>query len=221
MSGSNTPPEEINFNDPPSNSNQENGGSVSPTDETASIPPTGGDQVPKPKRIACIICRKRKLKCDGARPSCGTCSRLSHSCAYDEVRRKSGPKRGRVKELEAKLGLFLFPVRAWVRLPADRPVYADSLWAQLQADKNEQQRHPSAHRLSREMGYAPGDPNSTMGDSDMMTGFVDATQNAAAARSMPSLTVTSSDNNSGHLPWDLVGLGLEESLPPPDMVDEL
>lgn len=41
---------------------------------------------------------------DGCRPSCGTCSRLGHNCAYDEVRRKSGPKRGYVKELEARLG---------------------------------------------------------------------------------------------------------------------
>lgn len=59
--------------------------------------------VPKPKRLACMICRKRKLKCDGARPSCSTCSRLGHSCAYDEIRRKSGPKRGYVKALEERL----------------------------------------------------------------------------------------------------------------------
>lgn len=59
--------------------------------------------VPKPKRLACMICRKRKLKCDGVRPSCSTCSRLGHSCAYDEQRRKSGPKRGYVKALEERL----------------------------------------------------------------------------------------------------------------------
>jgi len=59
--------------------------------------------VPKPKRLACMICRKRKLKCDGIKPSCSTCTRLGHSCAYDEVRRKSGPKRGYVKALEERL----------------------------------------------------------------------------------------------------------------------
>lgn len=59
--------------------------------------------VPKPKRLACMICRKRKLKCDGVRPSCSTCSRLGHTCAYDEQRRKSGPKRGYVKALEERL----------------------------------------------------------------------------------------------------------------------
>ena len=60
--------------------------------------------VPRPKRIACVVCRRRKLRCDGRRPSCGTCSRLGHECAYDEVRKKSGPKRGYVKQLEARLG---------------------------------------------------------------------------------------------------------------------
>jgi hypothetical protein len=57
----------------------------------------------KAKRIACVLCRKRKLKCDGTRPTCGTCKRLSHECAYDEVRKKSGPKRGYVKLLEQRL----------------------------------------------------------------------------------------------------------------------
>lgn len=66
----------------------------------------------KPKRIACVVCRKRKLKCDGGKPSCASCSRLGHSCAYDEIRRKSGPKRGYVKELEARLGVS-FIRRLW------------------------------------------------------------------------------------------------------------
>ena len=60
-------------------------------------------QPSKAKRMACVLCRKRKLKCDGAKPACGTCTRLSHDCSYDEVRRKSGPKRGYVKALEARL----------------------------------------------------------------------------------------------------------------------
>lgn len=88
-------------------------GSGSPIDELAindnladnalgdNVP--DNSSVPKPKRLACMICRKRKLKCDGLRPSCSTCSRLGHSCAYDEQRRKSGPKRGYVKALEERL----------------------------------------------------------------------------------------------------------------------
>ena len=60
----------------------------------------------KTKRIACVVCRKRKLKCNGEKPKCATCARLGHNCAYDEVRRKSGPKRGYVKDLEARLGWY-------------------------------------------------------------------------------------------------------------------
>ncbi len=63
-----------------------------------------GDGLPRLKRIACVVCRKRKLKCDSAKPSCKSCLRLGHECAYDEIRRKSGPKRGYVKALEARLG---------------------------------------------------------------------------------------------------------------------
>lgn len=70
---------------------------------TIETPAGGNSSVPKPKRLACMICRKRKLKCDGIKPSCSTCSRLGHNCAYDEVRRKSGPKRGYVKALEERL----------------------------------------------------------------------------------------------------------------------
>ncbi len=68
------------------------------------------NSVPKVKRTACVLCRKRKLRCDGGRPSCGTCARLGHECKYDEIRKKSGPKRGYVKALEARLGWSTFVI---------------------------------------------------------------------------------------------------------------
>ena len=83
---------------------------VASTESDVPAPPPIPDNssVPKPKRLACMICRKRKLKCDGTRPSCSTCSRLGHACEYDEQRRKSGPKRGYVKALEERLSKFLY-----------------------------------------------------------------------------------------------------------------
>lgn len=92
----------------------------------STTPPAAGQQrestdnsnVPKPKRLACMICRKRKLKCDGIKPSCSTCARLGHSCAYDEVRRKSGPKRGYVKALEERLSELTRPDHTCPRLVA-------------------------------------------------------------------------------------------------------
>jgi hypothetical protein len=68
------------------------------------------EDLPRLKRIACVVCRKRKLRCDGDKPSCGKCTRLGHRCAYSEVRKKSGPKRGYVKALEARLGTLIFTV---------------------------------------------------------------------------------------------------------------
>lgn len=73
------------------------------SEENDTVP--DNTNMPKTQRMACMICRKRKLKCDGGRPSCSTCSRLGHSCAYDEQRRKSGPKRGYVKALEERLSM--------------------------------------------------------------------------------------------------------------------
>lgn len=101
-------PDEGFFNDlsqqPESNETRQ-----SPTGTTNSQDAQGQDAASKPKRIACVLCRKRKLRCDGARPTCGTCKRLSHDCAYDEVRKKSGPKRGYVKLLEARLRASSIP----------------------------------------------------------------------------------------------------------------
>ena len=111
-SASNTPPEGY-FNDlsqPNGRSGNNNERQTSPNGHTNGRAEggSGGDtNVPKPKRIACIICRKRKLKCEGQKPSCSTCTRLGHNCAYDEVRRKSGPKRGYVKALEERLSKYL------------------------------------------------------------------------------------------------------------------
>ena len=86
----------------------QNGTESSPEQISTSVDAEEGGEAPRAKRVACVICRKRKLKCDGSKPKCGTCARLGHCCAYDEVRRKSGPKRGYVKELEARLGRFVY-----------------------------------------------------------------------------------------------------------------
>ena len=105
-SNSNTPPENY-FNDlsqpTGANSNKRQRSPKEDDNESGEPEQRPENVVPKTKRIACVICRKRKLKCDGTKPSCSTCTRLNHNCAYDEVRKKSGPKRGYVKALEERL----------------------------------------------------------------------------------------------------------------------
>jgi hypothetical protein len=33
-------------------------------------------------RLACDVCRERKVRCDRADPRCGRCARLGHRCTY-------------------------------------------------------------------------------------------------------------------------------------------
>ncbi|RDA92285.1 hypothetical protein CP533_3254 [Ophiocordyceps camponoti-saundersi (nom. inval.)] len=167
--------------------------------------------IPKPKRLACMICRKRKLKCDGLRPSCSTCSRLGHSCAYDEQRRKSGPKRGYVKALEERL-------------------------KQVETMLKTQDPVPANTSPTKAMGGVPitgglSVPNPSMGlahdrdiDGRWQQHFpgVESPQAAAmddfnfnAGMAMPVNHVT------GNFTWEMIGLGLEEPLPPQDTIDEL
>ncbi|KAK7414376.1 hypothetical protein QQX98_006741 [Neonectria punicea] len=53
--------------------------------------------------LACVSCRARKLKCDRIKPACSRCIKVSNDCVYPESRRKPTFKRRNVKELEARL----------------------------------------------------------------------------------------------------------------------
>ncbi|KAF2658600.1 hypothetical protein K491DRAFT_776159 [Lophiostoma macrostomum CBS 122681] len=62
--------------------------------------PAGPASAPRPKRVkidvACGTCRMRKVKCDGARPACGSCSRkldLRETCSYSQNTHIPRPQR--------------------------------------------------------------------------------------------------------------------------------
>ncbi|QPG99315.1 hypothetical protein C2857_001456 [Epichloe festucae Fl1] len=174
--------------------------------------------VPKPKRLACMICRKRKLKCDGVRPSCSTCSRLGHSCAYDEQRRKSGPKRGYVKALEERLKQVETLLKTQDPVPPTPSSTAKSMNLPMSGVHNV----PSA---SQSLGVA----NPAMG----MGGDGDVSRwQHYSGESPQGGTVDDFDFNStmgmpmnnvseGNFTWEMIGLGLEEPLPPQETIDEL
>ncbi|PYH39414.1 putative C6 transcription factor Prf [Aspergillus neoniger CBS 115656] len=152
--------------------------------------------IPRPKRIACVLCRRRKLRCDGKRPSCGTCSRLGHECIFDEVRKKSGPKRGYVKQLEARLA----QVETLLR----------NQGAQVQQSQG---NSPIASVITHSAG-APGispqdgvHMQSPEGEADPISSTPTSYHTGAA----------SSDNPQG----SLISLGLEEPLPTQEVIDEL
>ncbi|KAG5912660.1 hypothetical protein E4U42_002023, partial [Claviceps africana] len=177
--------------------------------------------VSKPKRLACMICRKRKLKCDGVRPSCSTCSRLGHSCAYDEHRRKSGPKRGYVKALEERLK----QVETLLRTQDPVPPTPDS----TTKTKTMRMPPPGAHDAAaapRGLGLvdaAMGMPEE--GDLDQWQHF--GGDSPQGGRALDDFTFDSrlgmpvNGVGEGNFTWEMTGLGLEEPLPPQETMDEL
>lgn len=62
---------------------------------------SSGDQ---PKRLkvtlACVVCRKKKVKCDGVQPACSRCNSMGISCEYTDPPRKRGPPKGYVEVIE-------------------------------------------------------------------------------------------------------------------------
>ncbi|EMS22598.1 hypothetical protein NBRC10512_000726 [Rhodotorula toruloides] len=66
---------------------------------------------PLKRGSACTLCRKRKLRCDGVRPKCGTCLRLNHECQYgdptqERIAEKHRELEERIRSLEAELDYY-------------------------------------------------------------------------------------------------------------------
>lgn len=156
------------------------------------------ESVPRPKRIACILCRKRKLKCCGTKPACATCSRLGHKCEYNEERKKSGPKRGYVKLLEARLKqvenlLETRDTQSKDASPSNLPEKVDANTCTMPTDTS-----------------IPMDP-------------IMPTMNIDPAFDDPTLIGGGPFHFGGSddFSWEMIGLGLEEALPSQEAIDEL
>ncbi|KAF9869803.1 binuclear zinc transcription factor [Colletotrichum karsti] len=191
-------------------------------DSNGKEPVADNSSVPKPKRLACMICRKRKLKCDGIRPSCSTCARLGHSCAYDEVRRKSGPKRGYVKALEERLKQVetLLKTQDPPAAPTDS---SRTIPIGLDTASNRIQNPASAPTFN------VSNPNLAVpreGDAERWRFNGESPQTQNAAPPMDDFNFNSNmsmgmNNVGSNFTWEMIGLGLEEPLPPQETIDEL
>lgn len=169
----------------------------SPKDDANKAQNDDGDNyVPRPKRIACILCRKRKLKCDGEKPACGTCSRLGHDCAYDEQRKKSGPKRGYVKLLEQRLK------------------QVENLLGSKGNDVNVAQPEPLPFEAPQQ-SFQPD--HAARGSELMMDPFANPGFDGTTTDMMPDLNMAGTDDFS----WELLSLGLDEPLPGQEVIDDM
>ncbi|TGO89783.1 hypothetical protein BPOR_0094g00180 [Botrytis porri] len=205
-SNSNTPREDF-FNDlSQQTTNLRPNSSVKDTGNMAGrIDGNGGDStIPKPKRIACIICRKRKLKCDSSKPSCSTCTRLGHDCAYDPVRRKSGPKRGYVKALEERLKQVENMLKSQEPTTTS-PSTSNASGAGLRTGHTPDLNVPSPNiGVYGERWRYNNDAQPTLNE----MGFSATVGMGMGLDDFPST-------------WEMIGLGIEEPLPLQEVVDEL
>ncbi|KAF2717588.1 hypothetical protein K431DRAFT_315679 [Polychaeton citri CBS 116435] len=165
------------------------------------------EEVPKPKRIACILCRKRKLKCDGVKPACGTCKRLQHDCSYDTVRKKSGPKRGYVAALEARLA----QVETLLKTQDDRP-----------KEGNAQEGGKDQNATSPPVPSSNETPGNDVQANDTFTNEWEALGQAPfQSDSMLNGSSGSGQQQDESFQWEMIGLGLDEPLPPQDIIKDL
>ncbi|KAF2472004.1 uncharacterized protein BDR25DRAFT_342046 [Lindgomyces ingoldianus] len=204
-SGSPESPGEGFFNDLSQQVPDSNNSCESPSRSNSLDGGQKDDAANKPKRIACVLCRRRKLRCDGTRPTCGTCKRLAHDCAYDEVRKKSGPKRGYVKLLEARL-------------------------QQVETLLKNQESNDQPKETSRQDSTSAYVANTlSQGPPDASGGYL-GTSGEASVNFPESISpgpdafqTNSSNMNSveGDFQWEMIGLGLDEPLPPQDVINDL
>ncbi|KAF2131430.1 binuclear zinc transcription factor [Dothidotthia symphoricarpi CBS 119687] len=162
------------------------------------------DSTTKPKRIACVLCRKRKLRCDGARPTCATCNRLSHTCAYDEVRKKSGPKRGYVKLLEQRLQQVETLLKT-----QDVP----------DQSKDAPRQDPASAYVANTIQQALPNSNDYPNGTDKAPGPFSGADTSRAGSFQAGDTTTNTGEQ--YFPWEMISLGLEEPMPPQDVMDDL
>ncbi|KAL1306801.1 hypothetical protein AAFC00_005459 [Neodothiora populina] len=175
------------------------------------------EQQPKSKRMACVLCRKRKLKCDGAKPACATCARLSHECVYDEIRKKSGPKRGYVKALEARLAQVETMLKTQDTVPLERNEPASASASTSLNTSVQVQGDYFGDASEMDIGIADDSLQWTPGLTDLMT---DPANNLSSI--MTNLQDKPATSTSYQETWgSMIGLDVEEPLPLPECVEEL
>ncbi|GAB1203987.1 hypothetical protein APSETT445_002635 [Aspergillus pseudonomiae] len=125
---------------------------------------------------------------------------LGHECAYDEVRKKSGPKRGYVKQLEARL-------------------------AQVETLLKTQEVNPSQNSQGNSANIAAPKEFVGIPEAVPFTNSIDAPRSSPEGEIN---NIQSNDtflapglDRTGNFGWDMISLGLEEPLPDREIIDEL
>ncbi|CAI6082258.1 unnamed protein product [Clonostachys chloroleuca] len=153
--------------------------------------------------LACVSCRSRKLKCDRIKPACTRCSKASAECIYPESRRKPTFKRRNVRELEARLA----QVEGYLK----EVTKSGAVDSEEQVDDTFIHPDPEIHQLG-DFEFSSALPNQS-------AGVTVTPGQSQIPLDMPSDLFD--DQTDGMLGGELMDLGLSESLPPFEMMEDL
>ncbi|KEP50714.1 fungal specific transcription factor domain protein [Rhizoctonia solani 123E] len=131
-----------------------------------SAPPTGVRMLSR--FGACLVCRKRKLRCDATQPECNRCRATGHKCEYQDppCTSKTRVLQDQIKDIEARIkvieqrrGRTSDPSRAYNSIHSESNVGFGTLWSQLasQATFLNSTPNSSVHKVPTLPSYlAPG-----------------------------------------------------------------
>ncbi|KAJ3325060.1 hypothetical protein HDU76_013254, partial [Blyttiomyces sp. JEL0837] len=153
----------------------------------------------KRKRItqACDACNRKKIKCDGQKPSCSHCSRSSLVCTYSRGARKRGPRAGYIESLENRLKemeALLRPLQPPETGVVDMVAKNMDVWPMLDKDLPHATTRPLPPGLAdrRATSMAPGTSGGGGGGGEGGSGI-----GGGGARIGSPASTTSEDNNTG------------------------
>ncbi|PWA02913.1 hypothetical protein BB558_000918 [Smittium angustum] len=66
-----------------------------------SAPKTRPEEAPIRLLISCDMCRQRKVKCDGSKPSCGRCIRMGVNCHYSPITERRRSRKSQTPSIQA------------------------------------------------------------------------------------------------------------------------
>ncbi|ROV90275.1 hypothetical protein VSDG_08186 [Cytospora chrysosperma] len=184
--------------------------------------------------LACVSCRSRKLKCDRTKPACTRCTRLKSECVYPESRRKPAFKRKNVKELEERLAQVEMLLKGTAGKAAasgtsvPNEAFPDEGFGVAEDDA---QNTTLPGTGSHNCGKSP-DPDAANGlfswnlgpGVPAVAGFSGGNRTQPTGPmpfTMPDMHHRPGAENDGATRNELLGLGLFETLPPSEMIEDL
>jgi Fungal Zn(2)-Cys(6) binuclear cluster domain len=102
-----------------------------------------------PPRMACALCRRRKLRCNRQLP-CDSCTRLGFDCVYEASKSQHGPKKHRVQKPESPSGGSLSRTVCAYTGPDDYLLIARSSLAASHGSTPEFRHRPVARKASNQ-----------------------------------------------------------------------